>query len=42
MTGGPAVTAPDYATPARSGEVLIEPGPDRMPALLAAAGTAQW
>jgi len=42
VTGGPAVTAPDYATPARSGEVLIEPGPDRMPALLAAAGTAQW
>ncbi len=42
MTGGPSVTTLDYATPARSGEVLIEPAPDRLPALLTAARAARW
>jgi len=42
LIGGPAVATFDYTIPARSGEVLIAPGLDRVPGLLAASQAAGW
>ncbi|HLJ62238.1 MAG TPA: hypothetical protein VKZ50_21160 [bacterium] len=42
MTGEPATATLDYTIPERSGEVLIAPGLDRVPSLLAASHAVRW
>ncbi|HYM70279.1 MAG TPA: hypothetical protein VEZ44_11835 [bacterium] len=42
MTGEPATATLDYTIPERSGEVLIAPGFDRVPELLAASRAVAW